>query len=147
MLRISWSHVADTQRDQDFLIYPIVFMYRQAVEVSLKHLIWMGTQLVGQPAELPIHHRLVPLWRRCRPIIERVWPDGPKQDLEAVGEVLDQFEARDPTSTVFRYPVTKEGLASLSASERIDICNFAEVANRVFSLLDSCASGFSDYLQ
>jgi hypothetical protein len=141
------QHIADTQRDQDFLIYPIVFLYRQAVEVALKHLIWIGAQLLDKQPELPKHHRLVPLWRQCRPIIEQVWPDGPKQDLDAVGAVLDQFEARDPVSTVFRYPVTKEGWVSLSGNERIDLRNFAEVANRVFSLLDACANGFREYLQ
>ncbi len=141
------QHVADEQRDQDFLIYPIVFLYRQAVEVSLKHLIWVGCQLQDKRPELPKHHRLVPLWRQCRLIIEEVWPDGPRQDLDAVGAVLDQFEARDPVSTAFRYPVTKEGRASHSVSERIDIRNFAEVANRMLSLLDGCATGFSEYLQ
>jgi hypothetical protein len=141
------QHVGDTQRDQDFLVYPIVFLYRQAVEVSLKHLIWVGNQLQNKPPEVPKHHRLVPLWGVCRPIIEEVWPRGPKQDLDAVAEVLDQFEARDPVSTVFRYPITKEGRVSLSSRERIDIRNFAEVANRILSLLDGCASGFSEYLQ
>jgi hypothetical protein len=141
------QHVIDETRNQDLLIYPIVFLYRQAVELALKHLIWLGSQLQGQRPELPMHQRLVPLWRQCRSIIEEVWPAGPRQDLDAVGAVLDQFEARDPISTVFRYPVTKEGRSSLSVSERFDILNLAEVANRVLALLDSCACGFSEYLQ
>jgi len=143
------QHVADEQRNQDFLIYPIVFLYRQAVEVSLKHLIWVGSQLQDKrPEQKPKpNHLLVQLWRQCRPIIEDVWPDGPKQDLDAVGTVLDQFEARDPNSTVCRYPVTKEGRASLSVNERIDIRNFAEVVNGVLALLDGCACEFSEYLQ
>jgi hypothetical protein len=124
-----------------------VFSYRQAVEVSRKHLIWVGTQLLDLKAELPTHHKLVPLWRQCRPILEKVWPGGPKQDLDAVGAVLDQFEARDPGSTVFRYPVTKEGRASLPVRRHIDILNFGEVANRVLSRLDACAWGLQEYLQ
>jgi hypothetical protein len=128
-------------------IYPIVFLYRQAIEIALKHLIWTGSRLLDQETPVPTHHRLVPLWRQCRPIIEQVWPEGPKKDLNAVGEVLDQFEARDPISTVFRYPVTKEGRVSLPKRERINIGNFAEVANRVLSLLDGCACGICEYLQ
>src|SRR4051812_27294719 len=108
------QHIADTERDQDVLVYPIVFMYRQAIEISLKRLIVIGTQLIDRPTEVPRHHRLVLLWRQCRPIIEEVWPDGPKEDLDVVGAVLEDFEALDPISTVFRYPVNNEGQASLS---------------------------------
>jgi hypothetical protein len=141
------QHVVEAQRDHNFLIYPIVFLYRQAIEISLKHLIWTGCQLVDRRQSIPAHHRLVPLWQQCRAIIEQVWPGGPKQDLDAVSEVMDQFEARAPVSTVFRYPFTKEGRASLPANGLINIPNFAEVANRVISLLDGCACGFSEYLQ
>ena len=141
------QHIIDTERGQDYLIFPIVFLYRQAVEISLKYLIWTGNQLHDREPSIPTHHRLVPLWKHCRPIIEQVWPDGPKQDLDAVGKVLDQFEARDPISTVFRYPVTKEGHASLAVNEQINILNFAEVAERVFTLLHCCSGGFYEYLQ
>jgi hypothetical protein len=133
--------------NQDYLIYPIVFLYRQAIEVSLKHLLMKGSQLLDREPVIPKHHRLLPLWQQCRPIIEKVWPDGPKQDLEAVGEVLVQFEARDPVSTVFRYPVDTSGQASLPRNERIDIRNFAEVANRILSLMDACCCGFGEFLQ
>ncbi len=90
------QHVRATRADQDFLIYPIVFLYRQAIEVALKRLMWKGSQLLDRDFVMPNHHRLLPLWQQCRPIIEQVWPKGPKEDLNAVGEVLKQFEARDP---------------------------------------------------
>lgn len=141
------QQVERDQRNQDLLIYPIVFLYRHALEVSLKHLIWVGSQLRDTRPELSTHHRLVPLWRQCRPIIEEVWPHGSKEDLEAAGALLEQFETRDPNSTVFRYPVTKEGLPAHSSSEHIHIGNFAKVANGVLSLLDGCASGFSQCIQ
>lgn len=141
------QYVTDQQRAQDSLIYPIVFLYRQAVELCLKCMIWVGSQLQGKPPVLLTHHRLLPLWRQCRPIIEEVWPDGPKQVLDAVEAALDQFDANDPVSTTFRYPVTKEGRPSLSISKCIDIQHFAEVVNRVLGLLDSCACEFSEYLK
>ncbi len=140
-------HVEEAQRDQDFVIYPIVFLYRQAIELALKHLICMGYQLFDSPSEIPTGHGLVKLWKQCRPILEKVWPDGPRQDLDAVSEVVDQFEARDPQSTVFRYPVTKEGSPTLPINERIDIRNFSDVAKRTIALLEACATGFHEYLQ
>src|SRR5262245_12930551 len=141
------QHVSDTKSNQDFLIYPIVFLYRQAIEVALKYLLLTGSQLLDLKPVIPNQHRLVPLWKQCRVILERVWPEGPKEELDAVGEVLHQFDGRDPVSTVFRYPVDTSGRASLSVSEQINIRNFSEVANRVFSLLDASGSGVSEYLQ
>lgn len=141
------QHASDTRSDLDFLIYPIVFLYRQSLEVSLKHLLFEGSRLLDNKAIIWTRHPLVPLWQRCRAIIEQVWPEGPKQDLDAVGEVLHQFDDRDPGSTVFRYPVDTRGRVSLCGNERINIRNFAEVANRVFSLLEACAIGVSEYLQ
>lgn len=141
------KHIVDTHSGHDFLIYPIVFLYRQAIELSLKHLLRNGNMLLNRKPTIPKHHRLVPLWRECRPILEQVWPDGPKEDLDAVNDVLVQFEAKDPGSTVFRYPVDTSGKASMPNSERIDIQNFSEVANRILSLLEGCEAGISEYLQ
>jgi hypothetical protein len=67
--------------------------------------------------------------------------------LDAAGDVLKQFEARDRESFVFRYPVNKLGEPSLPESERINIGKVAEVANGVFALLDGCDSGFDECLQ
>src|SRR5438270_6878360 len=69
------QHVVDTQSNQDYLIYPVAFLYRQAVEVSLKHLLVKGSQLLDRKSVIPKHHRLVPLWQQCWAIIEQVWPE------------------------------------------------------------------------
>jgi hypothetical protein len=141
------QHVADTQSNQDYLIYPIVFLYRQALEIALKHLLYKGSLLLDRDSGIPKQHRLVPVWQQCRAIIEEVWPEGPRDELDSVGEILHQFDYRDPVSTVFRYPVDTSGRASLPVNERINIRNFSQVANRVFSLVDAAGSGVSEYLQ
>ena len=55
-----------------------------------------------------------------------------------VGDVLKQLDARDPTSTVFRYPLDSSGQVSMAKNEQIDIENFGEVVNRVLALLNGC---------
>lgn len=140
------QHIADKLQDQDVLVYPVAFLYRQALEISLKHLIWLGRQLQDEEASFPTHHKLVPLWNICQAMIEEVWPDGKKEDLEAVSAVLSQFESRDPSSTLFRYPLTKDGQVPFTHHENIDIGNFSTVIERVFAFLDSCASAFQTYL-
>ncbi len=63
-----------------------------------------------------------------------------------LGDVIRQFDLKDPQSTTFRYPVDTAGAASLPRSERIDLKNVAEVANRAYSLLDASCAGISEYL-
>lgn len=140
------QHVTETLRSQDCLIYPIVFMFRHAIEISLKRLLWKGYHFLDRDPIIPKQHRLVSLWRDCLSVFEEVGIGGQKEDLEAVSEVLEQFEAKDPMSTVFRYPLTTSGTASLPTSESINIQNFADVAKRVLFLLDCCDTGLSVYL-
>jgi hypothetical protein len=141
------ASVAETGRNQDYLIYPIVFLYRHAIELSLKHLIIVGSKLLDEEPGKIGDHPLIPLWQKSRPLIERVWPEGPKEDLEAIEAVLEQFEARDRRSTAFRYPVDKSGQPSQMKNEQISIRNFSEVSTRVLALLESCQSGLDSYLQ
>ncbi len=77
------QHVIDTQSDQDFLVYPIIFLYRHALEIALKHILVKGFQLLDKEQPLPKQHRLAQLWQPCRQILEEVWPEGPKEDLDA----------------------------------------------------------------
>jgi hypothetical protein len=142
------QQVIDTGREQDFLVYPIVFLYRQALEVAIKHVLVKGYQLLDQDERLPLRpeHRLVPLWRDCREILEQVWPKGPKEDLDAVGEVMRQFQEKDPASTSFRYPTDLAGAPTLQ-NGHINLKNLGEVANRVYSFLDAVVTGITEYLQ
>ncbi len=138
------KHVAETGRDLDHLVSPFVFLYRQSLEVSLKHLLIKGCELLDRkvPKIKGNRHSLVEHWRHCRTILEEVWPEGPKQDLDAVEEVLTQFEERDPSSTRFRFPDGER-----MEHGYIDLPNFAAVAERAFALLDGSLNGISEYLQ
>lgn len=136
-------HVVETERDLDYLVFPVVFLYRQAIEVSLKHLLIQGCELVDRdlPKVKGNRHSLVEHWKLCRPILEAVWPEGPIADLDATEDVLTQFEERDPASTRFRFPdgePIKNGY--------IDLPNFATVAERALGLLNGCLSGVGQYL-
>ncbi len=43
------DHVSSSGRDQDLLVYPIVHSYRHHVELTLKHLIVLGSYLSKCP--------------------------------------------------------------------------------------------------
>ena len=58
---------------------------RVEVELSLKNLLWSGTRLLDDERDLEMVHDLARLWRACRPILRKTWPEAPEAVIEAVG--------------------------------------------------------------
>ena len=142
------EHVKQIHGNQDTLVFPIVFLYRQYLELRLKQLIRDGCQLFDQSASFPKKHELDRLLAECRPILSKLEPPVPASDLEAVDEAIAQFCAVDPTSQAFRYPTDKEGKPSLPADLRyINLRNLAEVMERIGGFFDATAMMISVYLE
>ncbi len=137
------EHVKKARSGQDYLVFPIVFLYRQYIELRLKKLIKDGNLLFSIPEEFPRHHKVGELWKPARKILERAWPGGPAEDLDAVEECITQFSEKDPFSIAFRYPVDKDGNPSVTSLRHINLRNLSEVADRVASLLDGASMGIS----
>src|SRR4051812_21456846 len=71
------SHVNDRGRNQDTLVYPIVFLYRQYLELALKDLIREGRSLEDIAEPFPRSHRIDELWRVCKSLLQRIAPGEP----------------------------------------------------------------------
>lgn len=141
------QHVLNTREDQDLVIYPIVFLYRQFIELRLKELIKNGSALIDDSKGIPMHHNILNLWTDCRKILEEVWPDGNTEDLDSVEDCIKEFAKIDPKSMAFRYPIEKDGTSSLPKELRhINIRNLGQVMQRLGSLLDGCDTGISEML-
>jgi hypothetical protein len=129
--------------DQDVLVFPIAFGYRQCLELLLKRLTEVGQRAVGDEPAVKRHHSLVVLWGDARPILERVWPDPTPEaedDLDAVEDVLEQFDAIDRTSDGFRYSVNRKGAPALNASlNTINLERLRDVVARIANLLEASA--------
>jgi hypothetical protein len=138
------EYIKEKQFDQDYLVYPIVFLYRQYIELRMKEIIRDGNQLLDDdPEKFPQTHKFGKLWRDCREIIEKVWPEDPAENLDAVGECILQFSEKDPMSMAFRYPTDTNGKPSLPDLTVINLRNLAEVIARIGSLLDGVSMGIS----
>lgn len=140
------EHIKAERMEQDMLVYPIVFLYRQYIELRLKKLIRDGNQLLDIPEEFPKHHEIDKLWRQCRRILEKVWPDGSAEELDVVEKCIYEFSQCDPTSMAFRYPTDKDGTLLLTDLKHINLRNLSEVMARIASLLDGSGVGISVYL-
>ncbi len=141
------QYVIDTRSERDTLVFPIVFNYRQYLELRCKEIIRMGRMLANEAAEFPLTHDLEQLWRLCREIIADSEPSASEIDLEAIDESIAQFCAIDAKSEAFRYPVDREGNASIPEALRVlNVRQLRDVMSRVASFFDGVSMAFSAYL-
>jgi hypothetical protein len=60
----------------DFLIFPLVFIFRHYTELRLKELSQSAAELLDLPPDWRCNHRIDDLWRRLRPLLQRIEPKG-----------------------------------------------------------------------
>lgn len=103
---------------RDVHVYAACFLYRHALELCLKDLVWKSHYaLTGEKRYAERHlqelgeHALTKLWtpaaRDAEKLLGNDFPLDTKQ-REAVRTLLDQFEQHDPGSYSFRYPILKK---------------------------------------
>src|SRR4051812_42643352 len=69
------AHVEAKRFDQDYLVYPIIFNYRQYIELMLKGLTKDARLLLDEPGGAPLGHVLKDLWNTARPLLLRIAPN------------------------------------------------------------------------
>jgi hypothetical protein len=139
------DEILNTGADQDFYLYPLVFLYRQLLELQLKRVIDLGRQLQGGRARPMTTHSLVALWGVASQHIRRAWPDD-DADTGALQSDLAEFDALDAGSYAFRYPVGKGQEPALPPElARFNIRTFAERAEEIGDYLESVSEGMWVY--
>ena len=141
------KYVIDNKCDQDFLIYPIVFSYRQYLELRLKELITVSSSLLDQNIDVSTSHDLMSLWGKVRPSIEKVWPHSQtKSYLDAVRDRIKELCSVDPGSYAFRYPEDTRGEPTLTGVQHINLKHLRNVVQAISNVVDSSSMGMGEYL-
>jgi len=130
------KHYDHRSPSTNFLVYPIVFLYRHHLELILKDLIRDGEGLLREPFTHWNSHDLTRMWRPIRDIVKLVWPGASDGCLTVVDTCIGEMNAHDPRSDAWRYPVDKEGGANLGALSRFDLPNLQDVMHRLCDFLD-----------
>lgn len=111
------EQVCESARGQDVLVYPIVYLYRHHVELVLKSIIEVASDLLNRvlsERELKTlgQHSLSELWTLAKPLLDPVCelvanPPFPPQDMEGIDSYIQQVHEHDPDGQRFRYATTK----------------------------------------
>jgi len=138
--------VVEKARDQDVMVYPILFLYRQYIELRLKEIIREGRKLLEQGNTFPMHHKILDLWNTAKSLATKVFENesGPP-DFSYADHVITEFSNVDPDSFAFRYPESKSGANPLDGITHINIRRAAEHINELAKDLDGISLGISVY--
>lgn len=153
--RILVRYVEENRCQQDALVYPIVFLYRQYLELTLKNLVTTISNLLDDPVPVGYKHSLVDQWKQLPPLTARLEEAMGQQVLaspeqrDEIRERIAEFETLDRTSLAFRYPEDKVGENPLPPDlTHINLRRFREGMDRLAYLLDQLtvsADYFSEY--
>jgi hypothetical protein len=157
--RLLVEHVVEHSRDQDYLVYPIFFLYRHHIELALKNILRRTPCVIdhtltdAEKRHLGLH-RLDLLWQDLKPMFVAVskaagWDKLDPVDVQGIDSYIRQFTNFDRDSYSFRYTHSKKGVPSLPADlKRINLRHFAEMAERLadyLNALDTAVGVLYDY--
>jgi hypothetical protein len=142
------EHVLNGNADLDTLIYPILFLYRQCLELQLKSLINRGSSLLDSPRRAPTTHNLNMLWADCKEILQIIFDnDDDRRSIIEIGNIVLQLSEVDPNAQAFRYPKDTKGNESLLGIGHINFKAVSDTIGATIDLLDGAETGISEYLQ
>lgn len=122
--------------DVPYLVFPVVFLYRQYIELRLKEIILLGTRWKGERHGIPKHHRLHEIWKHARPYMEEL---GGREHLDALEACIGEFASLDPDGMAFRYPTDRDGRPHLPEWTVINLRHLKETMEGLGHLLDDAA--------
>ncbi|WP_256657815.1 MULTISPECIES: hypothetical protein [unclassified Pseudomonas] len=117
-------------------IYPLLFLYRHALELQLKLMLTTARNLAGLEARNYEKHSLMPMWSELRKLLKELGPNQPETEVSAVHGFIRQLNDVDPDSMAFRYATTRYGKEHLSDITHINIRHLRDVLDSIFLWLN-----------
>ncbi|KFI23624.1 hypothetical protein [Nitrosococcus oceani] len=134
--------LTSAHRFADYEAYPVVFLYRHALELSLKHIIYSAALISAfqfspsADGRLKNDHRLPPLASGVAQVLELLFPkEGSLRLLmREISEICDDWRNLDPHSYAYRYPIDIQGKPS---TRQHQVVNLRSLAFRMSTVLES----------
>lgn len=130
---------------RDMLVCPIIFNYRQFLELCLKYQLAAYGPGVGINPNWKTHDLAV-LWGKFLEMLERYGTEDPDEADPIVGEIILEFAKIDPGSYSYRYPVDREGNPVPLAYSDLHLPTLADVMEAVNGYFTGCDGYLSDLL-
>lgn len=148
--------LAASPRYPDFDGYPILFLYRHALELYMKAIVYRGAQLLQlldfetlDTSKLFKVHRLSLLLPGVKAVFGGVWKTW-ETDVAGItsygnfAELVHGIEELDPESYNFRYPTDTKGQAALNHLTVVNAVGFSRHMDPILDLLDGAVTGLHE---
>jgi hypothetical protein len=123
------EHLEQNPRN-DSLVQPIIFGYRQCLELRIKALTATINQFAIGCADFAWGHHLSDLWNGIRQRILEQIQDDDREAFQSVEKVIMEFHKIDPKGDGFRYP-------EIIKQFNLDLQNMREVIAKTSMFLSS----------
>ena len=112
----------------DTYVFPILFLYRQFIELSLKSLyLEYANETIEKKVQVikEVNHNLHQMWNKLKPTLIDSDDGNSESEIISIAEsYVIQFHNFDNSSFKFRYPIDKDYNPLLNGEEqRIDLAN------------------------
>jgi len=137
------KQATDCRADRDFLVFPIIFNYRQFLELSLKYLI----SNYGPTVDIKPNwrsHDLAELWKEFLELLDGYGTSDPDEVDPVVGKIIAEFSKIDPGSYSYRYPVDRNGNPIPIEYTDLHLPTLADVLNGVAGYFTGCDGYLSE---
>ena len=139
----------------DYDGYPILFLYRHALELYLKAIVYHGAELLGLVSEAQVdtsqlfqRHELTRLVPAIRAIFNEMGWNFEGSGLASFDDFADfirDLDSVDPGSYAFRYPVNRSGEAHLPRHFVINVVSFAQRMDNLFWFLEGAITSIEEH--
>nr|WP_321456103.1 hypothetical protein [uncultured Cohaesibacter sp.] len=132
---------------QDYMIYPIAFLYRHHIELMLKDIFRLAVDLLevsisGRQEKNLGRHDLAKLWSMIRPLLDPACQKAgesplPASDLDGIDAYMRQLNEHDPNGESFRYSRSRDDTRTLGSDVvHINIRSFAFAMEKLSDYFD-----------
>lgn len=132
----------------DYEAYPVVFLYRHALELYLKDLVIKGLHLASVRGDelleaVTYDHNLHRLFGASAKVLQSCFPndEGLSEFVERLERVANDMVLLDKSSFIFRYPVDKQDSRPVSGAIHGSVAAIAETMDPLLEEFDSIDTG------
>lgn len=117
----------------DLLVFPIMFCYRQYLELLLKNIYYKScSEEQYKKFICQVGHNISKIWIKVRPLLK---DDLKEKEFEIIDTVIKSFNKLDPTSFTFRYEYDKQMNRNLDEDIHLDVKRIKDTIGKVEEIL------------
>lgn len=144
-----YKSINKEQRLKKTLFFPMCYLYRNAVELSLKRILFEESSFSIEETLKYMHnkkHSIHAIWKKIKDEIIK-HADAPKNDktIDNVERYITQLHNFDGASDKFRYPIDKHLQVYFSRQKKFDISNVNKFFLELLVFLDAVDGMMSEH--